>query len=640
MRHQDDIDRSTSHLLRNFTQKPRVEIRDGASYGTPYRHGETPIGENLEHGELPKSLRKTFRHHPEIAALSFLPDSSAYVRLHNDISTHRIQMPIMLWRTQRDTTDGRTVTEYFIVDGYLRMQIAEDLKLEIEDIPWMVNEEIHTLEDALLTATRLKMHRAHYNECERKYMIGLRYLQEKRRIGAPAGNQNAASPLALGSDSSKGTDDLDQVQTEIENNVENFSTLFREGDGDVQNRIRTSEILATDFGITDRTIRNYARGAQQLEIAVEAIQKRWKVSRGRAIRCCTQVHLVKMAGGQTLDARLVTSGDWARLDLQSGCFDRFPLVLSSQQSMFSSQRDKSHYHDDREQAIVAAVREIVTPPRMAPDVIDVEFSPVESRPAQRNSGLANHTAGRSGETEAELDERMFKMIWEQPMEERMKDPEFVAWGAKKREEEIQQYTNVAQTHTDPIERRCALRWLAANNQPLPTDELDPKVESFLRARFKPEESNDVEVLEQDPDPMEEEWVPVITATKEWGDAIRQYRTACLHLDRTSRQLLEKMQDADDLFTSGKIQMLSSWQSSGTKRTKEIFLEMAIILSDTTSSQQGIVVDNDATLQPRIKSTLEKVYDIFSVVAQGVDLDIKRSTRFKSHKIHRHAGNGE
>jgi len=356
----------SNDLTSLFLQKPRTVTKGGANYGTPYKRDETPIGERLAPGEVPNSLRKTFRHHPEIEALSFLPDSNAFTRLQNDIATHGIQVPIVLWRTQRETTDGRTVTEYFIVDGYLRMAVAEELQLTIEDIPWIVNEDIQTLEDALNTATRLKMHRAHYNECERKYMIGLRYIQEKKRVGAPLGSKNALrSP-----DKEPDETALDGEQIETKNNVAKMATLFSEP-GESEGQQRTRDFLAQELGLGSRTIARHAQAAEQIEIAVAEIQKRWKVSRGRAIRCCTQVHVVKKIGNQELDARLVTAGDWARLDLQPGCFDRFPLVLDSQS--WVSGKDKLHYHDEREEAIVAAVRELVTPPRMRPDVIDAEI---------------------------------------------------------------------------------------------------------------------------------------------------------------------------------------------------------------------------------------------------------------------------
>jgi len=95
----------SNDLTSLFLQKPRTVTKGGANYGTPYKRDETPIGERLAPGEVPNSLRKTFRHHPEIEALSFLPDSNAFTRLQNDIATHGIQVPIVLWRTQRDTTD-------------------------------------------------------------------------------------------------------------------------------------------------------------------------------------------------------------------------------------------------------------------------------------------------------------------------------------------------------------------------------------------------------------------------------------------------------------------------------------------------------------------------------------------------------
>ena len=75
----------TNDITSLFQQPSRNITKDGAHYGTPYQHGETPLGENLEQNGIPTSIRKNFRQHPDIEALSLLPDSDAYLCLINDI---------------------------------------------------------------------------------------------------------------------------------------------------------------------------------------------------------------------------------------------------------------------------------------------------------------------------------------------------------------------------------------------------------------------------------------------------------------------------------------------------------------------------------------------------------------------------
>jgi hypothetical protein len=607
----------SNDLTSLFLQKPRTVTKGGANYGTPYKRDETPIGEHLAPGEVPNSLRKTFRHHPEIEALSFLPDSNAFTRLQNDIATHGIQVPIVLWRTQRETTDGRTVTEYFIVDGYLRMAVAEELDLTIEDIPWIVNEDIQTLEDALNTAARLKMHRAHYNECEHKYMIGLRYLQEKRRVGAPLGSKNALRRPDEKNDESI----LDNVQNDSENNGDNLSPLFS-----VEQQ-RTYDFIARELNLSGRTILRYANVAEQIEIAVAEIQKRWKVSRGRAIRCCTQIHVVKKIGNQELDARPVTAADWGRLDLQPGCFDRFPLVLDSQS--WVSGKDKLHYHDEREEAIVAAVRELVTPPRMRPDVVDAEIVRTQlniSHDKDKDTVTRTYTITRNA-----LDDRMEGLIREKTREELMQDPEFCAWYENKRQEAIQRSINLALTSPDRNRRISALKFLAMENCPLPTDELDPRIEAMLRPKFHPEPITGRVPNPRDVFPMEPEWRPVIEASQECDSALRAYRDSLVALEETFRKLVSALRVADDLWTRGKIKELSSWQDPGAKRMKETFLELAKILADTNVNHQALVVNRDPTIHARIKALAIEAYDTFAEPCSDIAREINISTRYASHK---------
>lgn len=618
--------------IKIFQQKPRAVTKAGPSFGTPYKIDETPLGENLERGEVPTSLRKTFRHHPEIAALSFLPDPATYTRLNNDIAEHGIRTPIILWRTQRNTTDGRTITEYFIVDGYLRMNIAEDLGLAIEDIPWIVDEDIQSLEEALNTASKLKLNRAHYNDCERKYMIGIRYLQEKKRAGAPVGSLNNPSglPKMIKNTNFANEDDKNEP------NGDNLSPL---GSDSVDlDAAKTSVLVAKDLGINERSVYRYANAAEQIEIAVAAIQRKWGISRTRAIRCCTQIHLVKYAGEEVLDARLVTAGDWGRLDLKPDCMDPFPTILPSQRYM--TQKDKLHYHDEREQAVIAAVRELVTPPRMRPNVIDAEILPQNDDPEIPEEDARNPIARAVFEvmrqTRSPLHYKMFVKMNTMTQEELDKDPEYVDWAKQKKLEAIQKARNTALTSPEQDERIAALRFLAMLNEPLPTDELDPRVEAILRPKFK-EEPQNTDIFSaadlKEKFPVEPDWESLFEASQDWDQALRRYRDALLALEDMSNKLLSELRVIDDKFARGAVKTLSSWQTPAAKRMRETFLEMAKILADTTSNQQTVVVNRDSTIHQRIKATIMESWDRFSGPCCDIAREIQVSTRLVSHKNH-------
>lgn len=608
----DDTSKS-NHWMRNFAQKPRIDTYQSAHTGTPYQHGETPLGENLAPGEIPKSIRKTFRRHPEIEALSFLPDRDAHKRLQNDIATHGIQVPILLWRTTRETSDGRTITEYVVVDGYLRLSIAEDLHMPMEAIPWIVDEGIQSLEDALNTATRLKVHRAHYNECERKYMIGLRYIQEKKRIGAPIGSLNNPNGRA----GLIGTIDEDDGGEEERTNAAMVAAL----DSEPASVKRTSEIIAKELNLGERTVYNYAKSAVQLEIAVEEITKRWGISRARAIRCCTQVFLQKTTKeGITLDARLVTAADWGRLDLAPGCMDRFPLTLPQGYGQESQSQEEYHYHDAREDAIIAAVRELVTPPRMRPDYVDAEFAVIQAK--------------REGE-ETPM-ERYARLAFNVPKEVLIEtDPEWVAQDKIVQEMRLQALYETATINPDKERRLVALRKLAYKGLPLPTDELDAdEVERIRRwAAMEPEKyepSPAIQALTEQLK-LEPEWVEYAKVAMEWDKALRQYRNALKALDDSSQQFLSQTRIMEDKFTKGEIEAVSTWQGPAGKHIKEVFLEMAKVLFDTTATTPFLVVDRDREIHERIKSMAIEIFDLFESPGADITREIRISTRYVSHK---------
>ncbi|MBE7564127.1 MULTISPECIES: hypothetical protein [Acidithiobacillus] len=589
-----------------FQQPARNTNKNGANYGTPYQPGETPLGENLEHGELPTSIRKSFRRHPDIEALSLLPEQMAYDRMSNDIAINGIQVPIILWRTTRITTDEREITEYIVVDGYLRLRIAEQLKVPMESIPWIVNEDIHTLEEAISTAIRLKTHRSHYNECERKYMIGLRYLQEKKRVGAPLGSMNAAKE-----------NDLDRIQNESENNVPKVGTL----------NSRTIEVLAKELNVGKTTIQRYAQTAQNIELVADEIVSRWGVSKAVAVRCCTQLYIKKYdKDGNELDARLVSASDWAALNIQQGQLDTYPLqIVNPAYDEDKKPNELSHYHDEREEAILAAVRDVVTPPRMRPkkDYIDVKYTEVNAEDKYNSDDQFSRAL------------YFARMEVNKSKEELAKIPEYVEWRKEQEERANVDLQNTAQTHPEKRMRLEALRKLAFFGLPLPTDELDQEEVEVLRRTTDPkyEQSSSITHLVREYQPKDSAWDNYSELAHAWDKVFRRYRDTLIELETAADKLLEESRVMADKYQRGEVKMIVKEHGAPAARLKEAFLEIAKVLYDTTANQQCLVVNRDPGLNTRIKSKVTEAFDSFRSAAPDLAGEIQVASRYKEHRKH-------
>lgn len=596
-----------------FQQPTRNTTKNGANYGTPYQVGETPLGEALDPGELPTSIRKSFRRHPDIEALSLLPERMAYARMSNDIAINGIQVPIILWRTTRITTDEREITEYIVVDGYLRLRIAEQLKVPMESIPWIVNEDIHTLEEAISTAIRLKTHRSHYNECERKYMIGLRYLQEKKRVGGQFGNMNAAMATNLDDEDKR----LEQNQIETGNDVPKMGT----------SNSRTIEVLAKELNVGKTTIQRYAQTAQNIELVADEIVCRWGVSKAVAVRCCTQLYIKKYdKDGNELDTRPVSASDWAALNIQQGQLDSYPLqIVNPAYDEDKKPNELSHYHDEREEAILAAVRDVVTPPRMRPqkDYIDVKYTEVNAA-VQHN--LDDETRRNVYFRRMELDKSN---------EERAKIPEYVEWRKEQEEKTFVYLQNKAQTHPEKRMRLEALRKLAFRGWPLPTDELDQEEVEVLRRTTDPkyEQSSSITHLVREYQPKDSAWDNYSELAHAWDKVFRRYRDTLIELETAADKLLEESRVMADKYQRGEVKMIVKEHGAPAARLKEAFLEIAKVLYDTTANQQCLVVNRDPGLNTRIKSKVTEAFDSFRSAAPDLAGEIQVASRYKEHRKH-------
>ncbi|MBN6740165.1 hypothetical protein JKG47_06390 [Acidithiobacillus sp. MC6.1] len=613
-----------SHLAGLAPRKRRTGSPDAipdANYGTPFRPNETPAG-SLEPGQTPTSIAKSFKWHPDIAALSVYPTQNDYDRMRAHIRDKGILTPILLWRTTRTTTDERTITEYVVVDGYVRLDMAIDLKLSMQDIPWHILEQIETLEQAIDYAAALKIHRAHLLPVERNYVIGMRYLGEKRRIGVPDGNSNAAKQSALG----YGNGDIDK-----ENNVDIMSTLNRE----TLPAIRTAERIALELGMNEKSVRRYANAAEKIEIVVNDIVRIWDIPRQKALRCCTQIELNKdnrdQVGYNPFNPRIrnafVSSMDWEKAEVYPGILDRF------------TPQELDHYHERREDqariAVKTILRDIYLNPRPIPDAVIVEDAVIIEAELVDNVAPKTITLNEAERLEAEEDARLYAYFREGrrisedrsiPEAERkiLAKPYEEAWG--KRWENS--WRVAAINGATQYERLKALRELRHYGLPLPTDELDREDEKNLRRAPRHNLKDDPEMA--DIIAVGNDWDGLAAATENFLKGIHRYYEAKQELADLTDKLWEVMEAQGARLDRGEIEGILTLDARG-KRIQAGFLEIAKILVDTGARDDELVINKDRRVGHHTKSTLIKTYDIFKEHLPHVARAIENTNRFKSHK---------
>ncbi|MEB8535410.1 hypothetical protein [Acidithiobacillus ferriphilus] len=613
-----------SHLAGMTIKKRRTGSPDAvpdANYGTPFQLNETPAGD-LEPGQYPTSIAKSFKGHPDIAALSVYPSQNDYDRMRAHIRDKGILTPILLWRTTRTTTDERIITEYIVVDGYVRLDMAIDLKLPMQDIPWHVLEQIETLEQAIDYAAALKIHRAHLLPVERNYVIGMRYIGEKRRAGAPEGNNNAANQSALSYDNS---------DTNKENNDANLAAL---NPGTIP-AVRTAERIATELGMGTRSIYRYANAAEKIDVVVNDIVRIWEIPRPKALRCCTQIELNKdnrdQVGYNPFNPRIrhafVSSMDWEKADVYPGILDRF------------TPQELDHYHERREDQARIAVRTILGDihliPRPIPDAVYVEDAAIIEAELVDNVAPKTITLNEAERLQAEEDARLYAYFREGrrisedrsiPEEERKRlaIPYEKAWG--KRWENS--WRDAAINGATQYERLKALRELRHYGFPLPTDELDREEEKNLRRAPRQNLKDAPEMA--DIIAVGNDWDGLATATENFIKGVHRYYEAKLELADLTDKLQEVMEVQGARIDRGEIEGVLTLDARG-KRIQAGFLEIAKILVDTGARDDDLVVNKDRRVGHHTKSTLIRTYDIFKEHLPHIARAIENTNRFKSHK---------
>ena len=622
-----------SHLAGMTPKKRRTGSPDAvpdANYGTPFRSNETPAGD-LEPGQYPTSIAKSFKGHPDIAALSVYPSQNDYDRMRAHIRDKGILTPILLWRTTRTTTDERIITEYIVVDGYVRLDMAIDLKLPMQDIPWHVLEQIETLEQAMDYAAALKIHRAHLLPVERNYVIGMRYLGEKRRAGAPEGSQN--NPSGLAKEAGKPSQ-IAYDASENDNGEPNVVKMTTLGQGTMP-AIRTAERIAAELCIGEKSVRRYANAAEKIDIVVNDIVRIWEIPRPKALRCCTQIELNKdnrdQVGYNPFNPRIrhafVSSMDWEKADVYPGILDRF------------TPQELDHYHERREDQARIAVRTILGDihlvPRPIPDAVYVEDAAIIEAELVDNVAPKTITLNEAERLQAEEDARLYAYFREGrrisedrsiPEEERKRlaIPYEKAWG--KRWENS--WRDAAINGATQYERLKALRELRHYGFPLPTDELDREEEKNLRRAPRQNLKDDPEMA--DIIAVGNDWDGLATATENFIKGVHRYYEAKLELADLTDKLQEVMEAQGERLDRGEIEGVLTLDARG-KRIQAGFLEIAKILVDTGARDDDLVVNKDRRVGHHTKSTLIRTYDIFKEHLPHVARAIENTNRFKSHK---------
>ncbi|BDD13063.1 hypothetical protein FUAX_54950 (plasmid) [Fulvitalea axinellae] len=145
-------------------------------------------------------------------------------QLEENIARDGVREPLIVWEDN---------DRYVLVDGHNRYRIARSLGIDFK---------IRTVEFADTEAVKHwminnQLGRRNITKEQRAYFIGQRYLIEKKRVGAPADNKNAS-------------------KNQTGQNVPFESTA-------------TADVLAKEYGISDKTVKRNADYAKGVDILAE-----------------------------------------------------------------------------------------------------------------------------------------------------------------------------------------------------------------------------------------------------------------------------------------------------------------------------------------------------------------------------------
>ena len=170
-----------------------------------------------------------------------LADRPEYLRLFDLIKAHGVTDPIKVTPLE----DGRLG----VLDGYLRVVAAEQLGLEL---PYVIIP-VKSLYEATLKAAEFNFSHRQLTDYEKVWVIGNHYLQAKGMTkGGQPGNQNAA-------------------KSEEKNDAVNLPHRFDDPQDGGAGRI--CERLAVIYGVSEKTVRNYAEAVDLMNSIVSALTR-------------------------------------------------------------------------------------------------------------------------------------------------------------------------------------------------------------------------------------------------------------------------------------------------------------------------------------------------------------------------------
>lgn len=349
---------------------------------------------------VPTSIRKNFKHLPDIEQFSILPEQPEYERMRDHIKRNGIQSPILIWERKRATSDGQSIKDYVVLDGFVRLRIAEELHLPIVQIPWYRVDGIADIEAAMTYAVIAKVHRTHLNRLERAYVIGQRYLMEKRGVGAPEGSHNNAAWVAALKQQVEADESHRPVADPEDERHDGDSSVFLDANkldhqeevkgarhapltladfdltSQTKESFKTAQRLSRELGIGIRAIYKYAVIAFNMEIVAKDIARLWKLPIEKALRCCTRTTLCRVdpSDPNVIDKTKMTLLDWQRLDPKTleGAIDQH---FSASSASESPDELRGYYQEGREGEAQDALRRMMGDVRFHRRTPRQEFDP-------------------------------------------------------------------------------------------------------------------------------------------------------------------------------------------------------------------------------------------------------------------------
>ncbi|MHB1678738.1 MAG: hypothetical protein ACYCSS_14625 [Sulfuriferula sp.] len=590
-----------------------------------------------------------FKTLPEIAELSVPMPRLGHDELVHSIRERGIITPILIWRQDRTISSGTVVTDFLVIDGYQRLRAVEELQkkgYEIgpNQIPWMLIEGIHSIEEAVDYAITCNAKRRQMNALERAFVYGKRYLMEKQRVGAPEGSANNVSGVAKIS-----------IPYQIsgnhkgEPNVVSVTTLGSDAP------VRTAERLAGEFGIGEKTLRRYAKAAENIENAVAQICELWDVRRDSALRCCLQNRITKRGSD-----RDVSLSDWERVEY----LEQFPNFFTDYP------KKNSHHIENREAEISAAVRialgdltvdnPLSKDPRYMP-AVDADFEVIESTDDDAgfdDDEINPRVAEVLYEFEMPLDAvirqekgpayvrqgelyNMYCTMIEQSLDNEREDPfhgapitdeQYEAARAiieqRRREYVLPYLTYMATNSHDKSLRINALKDFGKffPDLPLPTDELErEETEAILNQRAPRGSKIDPSVSAC----VQRDWGKTLEIAQRWNRAAYAVENGLEELMAISDDLRENLEAIDALRKEGKLSIQIMPDHPSADRLQELSETIALWMLDSRNYPNTLVFAGDPDFLLRLRRKVANLADSLKAGISDIYERAKNTRVYKS-----------